>query len=185
VLNGPCSGRGRWTLLQLIRLTCCFAAGSAVICAHIVEYKARLRLYAQIKQKIQKWVFYRKLIQKGGGADFLVYKFKKVYRTTGPRSDLRPDSWSCMSKFWSRHGLQNFRKRIFWWRPGRVKQRHSSFRTCRFFSFPVYLEEVLMQGNNTLSAILELIALILFKNVLKFLNTFQFLLCSTDILIIT
>ena len=75
---------------------------------------------------------------KSGGANFfpglygglygqnLPYKFKKSYgdfqncnfeksdRTTGPRSDLRPDSWS-----WTNSGLdtsydlQNFRKRNF------------------------------------------------------------------------
>jgi len=53
----------------------------------------------------------------------------RSHRTTGPWSDLRPDSWSwanCSTSI-ARYDLQNFRKRnIFGWRPGRVKQRHST-----------------------------------------------------------
>jgi hypothetical protein len=64
--------------------------------------------------------------------DFQNRNFEKSHRTTGPRSDLRPDSWS-----WANSGLDTtsriFENGIFWvtTSAGRIKQRHGTHRTVR------------------------------------------------------
>ena len=54
--------------------------------------------------------------------------FEKSHRTTGPRSDLRPDSWSWANSILDtsiRPSISS-KPKVFGWRPGRIKQRHST-----------------------------------------------------------
>ena len=61
---------------------------------------------------------------KNSYGDFWNRNFEKSHRTTGSRSDLRPDSWS-----WANSGLDstfgNVEPKVFGWRPGVLKRTDS------------------------------------------------------------